>query len=55
LVRACGSAYQTFNAAFKVSGLPMSAAVTYAGYIIAKPDMHRKHVHLAFVGMHNDT
>jgi ABC-type multidrug transport system permease subunit len=49
LFRACGSAFQTFNAASKVSGLSMSAAVPYAGYIIAKPDMHRKHANLAFV------
>jgi ABC-type multidrug transport system permease subunit len=55
LFRACGSAFQTFNAASKVSGLSMSAAVTYAGYLIAKPDMHRKHANLASVGMHNDT
>jgi ABC-type multidrug transport system permease subunit len=44
LFRACGSGFATFNAASKVSGLGISAAVTYAGYIIAKPDMHREWV-----------
>ncbi len=42
LFRACGSAFSSFNAASKVSGLGISAAVTYAGYIIAKPSMHRR-------------
>jgi ABC-type multidrug transport system permease subunit len=42
LFRACGSAFRTFNAASKVSGLTVLAAVVYAGYLIPKPEMHRK-------------
>lgn len=40
MFRAIASGFTTFNAANKISGLAISAAVTYAGYIIYKPAMH---------------
>ena len=40
MFRAIASGFTTFNAANKISGLAISAAVTYAGYIIYKPWMH---------------
>jgi ATP-binding cassette subfamily G (WHITE) protein 2 (SNQ2) len=44
--RAIGSGFPSFNGASKVSGLAVSVFVTYAGYLIAKPSMHReRHVY----------
>lgn len=42
MFRWVASMFGTFNDASKVSGLLVSATVTYAGYLIAKPSMHRK-------------
>lgn len=38
--RAVGAAFSTFDGASKVSGFAISALIMYAGYLIAKPQMH---------------
>ncbi|KAG5953521.1 hypothetical protein E4U53_005296 [Claviceps sorghi] len=40
LFRSVGAAFRTFDAASKISGLVITAAVMYIGYMIQKPDMH---------------
>ncbi|KAK9233726.1 ABC-2 type transporter-domain-containing protein [Lipomyces kononenkoae] len=40
LFRAVGAAFTTFDAASKVSGFLISAAIMYTGYMIQKPQMH---------------
>lgn len=38
--RVCGAAFDTFDAASKVSGFALSAVIIYSGYLISKPEMH---------------
>ncbi|KAK2593083.1 hypothetical protein QQS21_009213 [Conoideocrella luteorostrata] len=40
LFRSVGAAFQTFDAASKVSGFLISACIMYTGYMIQKPQMH---------------
>ncbi|KAL4812196.1 ABC-2 type transporter-domain-containing protein [Aspergillus spinulosporus] len=40
MFRAIGAAFNTFDAASKVSGFLISALVMYTGYMIPKPNMH---------------
>jgi ATP-binding cassette subfamily G (WHITE) protein 2 (SNQ2) len=40
LFRAIGAAFGTFDAASKVSGFIIAAAIIYTGYMIRKPQMH---------------
>jgi ATP-binding cassette subfamily G (WHITE) protein 2 (SNQ2) len=40
MFRAVGAAFPSFDAASKVSGLLITAVITYTGYMIAKPHMH---------------
>lgn len=40
MFRAIGAAFATFDGASKVSGIIISAAIMYSGYMIQKPQMH---------------
>jgi ATP-binding cassette, subfamily G (WHITE), member 2, SNQ2 len=40
MFRLVGAAFETFDAASKVSGFLIMALVMYTGYMISKPDMH---------------
>jgi ATP-binding cassette subfamily G (WHITE) protein 2 (SNQ2) len=40
MFRAIAAGFRTFNDASKVSGLALSVTVTYAGFLVYKPQMH---------------